>query len=83
MDEITDQRHVVRGNLATHAATARTRMGLSLSDTARLARLTPETIEAVENGTACSYPLALLTHLALFLGLTELGLPRRRPPGSD
>lgn len=82
MDEIEDQRHVVLGNLAAHAGTARTRMGLSVFDAARLVQLTPETVKAVEEGSACTSPLAVLTHLALFLGLTELGLPRQRPAGS-
>jgi hypothetical protein len=81
MDEIEERRHVVLRNLAAHAAPARSRLGLSLDNAARLTCLAPEVIAAIENGSACTSTLA--THLALFLGLTELGLPRPRPTGME
>jgi hypothetical protein len=81
MDEIEERRHVVLRNLAAHAAPARSRLGLSLDNAARLTCLAPEVIAAIENGSACKSTLAVATHLALFLGLTELGLPRPRPTG--
>ena len=81
MDEIEERRHVVLRNLATHAAPARGRLRLSLDNAARLARLAPEVIAAIENGSGCTTSLAVLTQLALFLGLSELGVPRSRPAG--
>jgi hypothetical protein len=83
MDEIEERRHVVLRNLAAHAAPARSRLGLSLDNAARLTCLAPEVIAAIENGSACTSTLAVATHLALFLGLTELGLPRPRPTGME
>jgi transcriptional regulator with XRE-family HTH domain len=81
MDEIEERRHVVLRNLAAHAAPARSRLGLSLDNAARLTCLAPEVIAAIENGSTSTSTLAVATHLALFLGLTELGLPRPRPTG--
>lgn len=83
MDEIEERRHVVLRNLATHAGPARDRLRLSLDNAARLARLAPEVIAAIENGNGCMFSLAELTHVALFLGLTELGVPRPRPAGME
>ncbi|MCJ2055030.1 hypothetical protein MKL09_00440 [Methylobacterium sp. J-048] len=83
MNEIEERRHVVLYNLAAHAGPARGRLRLSLDDAARLARLAPEVIAAIENGNGCTSSLAVLTHVALFLGLTELGVPRPRPPGME
>ncbi len=81
MIEDGGQRQVVLHNLATHAARARARLGFYLPDAARLANLTPEAFADVENGRDCALALTDLTRLALFLGLTESGLPRPLPPG--
>ncbi|WP_092047013.1 helix-turn-helix domain-containing protein [Methylobacterium pseudosasicola] len=83
MDEVEEQRHVVLRNLAAHAGPARGRLGLSLDNAARLTRLTPEVIAAIENGRSCTSSFAAVTQLAMFLGLTELGVPRPRPPGME
>ncbi|RYY14508.1 MAG: hypothetical protein EON55_08285 [Alphaproteobacteria bacterium] len=83
MDEIEERRYVVLRNLATHAGPARNRLRLSLDNASRLACLAPEVIAAIENGNGCTSSLAVLTHVALFLGLTELGVPRPRPLGMD
>ena len=83
MDEIEERRHVVLRNLAAHAGPARGRLCLSLDNAACLARLAPEVITAIENGSSCVTSLAVLTRLALFLGLTELGVPRPRPSGME
>lgn len=83
MDEIEERRHVVLRNLATHAGPARGRLCLSLNDAAQLASLAPEVITAIEKGSGCAISLAVLTRLALFLGLTELGVPRPRPAGME
>ena len=81
MDDIERRWHVVLRNLAAHAGPARDRLRLSLDNAAHLACLAPEVIAAIENGNGCTFSLAELTHVALFLGLTELGVPRPRPPG--
>lgn len=83
MDEIEEQRHVVLRNLAAHAGPARGRLCLSLDNAARLVRIAPEIIAAIENGSDCTPSLAILTQLALFLGLTEIGVPRPRPLGME
>ncbi|AYO84199.1 MULTISPECIES: hypothetical protein [Methylobacterium] len=83
MDEVEERRHVVLRNLAVHAGAARGRLRLSLDAAARLACLAPEVIAAIENGSGCASSLTVATHLALFLGLTELGLPRPRPAGME
>lgn len=83
MNEFEEQRRLVRGSLAAHAGAARTQMRLSLCDAARLTCLTPEIMAAIENGSDRTSSLALMRHLALFLGLTELGLPRPRPAGME
>jgi DNA-binding XRE family transcriptional regulator len=83
MDEIEERRHVVLRNLATHAGPARGRLRLSLDNAARLVRLAPEVISDIENGSSCTPSLAVLTHLALCLGLTEFGVPRPHPPGME
>ncbi len=83
MDEIEERRHVVLRNLATHAGPARGRLRLSLDDAARLTRLAPGVVAAIENGCGCTTSFTALTHLALFLGLTELGVPRPRPLGME
>lgn len=81
MAEDRAQRQVMLHNLATHAGRARARLYLSLPDAARLADLTPEVLADIENGRDCTLALAALKRLALFLGLTESGLPRSLPPG--
>lgn len=68
-------------NLATYAGPARARLRLSLPDAARLAGLAPEDLAAIEKSSDCTLPLATLTHLALSLGLTDIGVPRPQPPG--
>ncbi|MCJ2139106.1 hypothetical protein [Methylobacterium sp. E-066] len=83
MDEIEERRHVVLCNLAAHAGPARGRLCLSLENAARLARLAPEVIAVIENGSGGTTSLAVLTRVALFLGLTELGMPRPRPSGME
>ena len=83
MGEPDEQRYDLLSNLATHAGPARGRLRLSLDNAARLARLSPEVIAAIENGSGCTTSLDALTHLALFLGLTELGVPRPRPLGME
>jgi hypothetical protein len=83
MDEMEERRHVVLRNLAVHACSARVRLRLSLDAAARLACLAPEVIAAIENGSDRASSLAVATHLALFLGLTEIGLPRPRPAGME
>ncbi|MCJ2096644.1 hypothetical protein MKK67_29675 [Methylobacterium sp. J-072] len=83
MDEIEERRHVVLRNLAAHAGPARGRLCLSLDNAARLAHLAPEVIAAIENGSDCTFSLAVLTRVALFLGLTELGMPHPRPSGME
>ena len=83
MDEIEEQWCVVLSNLATHAGPARARLCLSLPNAARLAGLAPEALAAIEKGSGCTLPLAALTHLALSLGLTEVGEPRPLPPGME
>lgn len=81
MAEFEEQRHVMLHNLATHTGPARARLRLSLPDAARLAGIAPEDLAAIEKGSGCTLPLATLTHLALFLGLTEMGVPRPQLPG--
>ena len=83
MAEVGTQRQVMLHNLATHAARARDRLRLSLPDAARLAELTPEVLADIENGRNSTLSLAALTHLALFLSLTESGVPRPLPPGRE
>jgi len=81
MGENEEHRQVLLHNLATHAGPARGRLRLSLPNAARLAGLAPEVLETIESGSDGAFSLATLTHLALFLGLTQLGLPRPPPPG--
>lgn len=81
MDGEEAQRQTLLGNLAAHAASARQRLCLSVCDTARLAGLTLQIVEAIEQGKACTLPPAVLAEFAAFLGLTEAGLPRPRHPG--
>lgn len=81
MAEDEAQRQVMLHNLATHAARARNRLRLSLPDAARLSDVTPENLADIENGRNCTLALATLTRLALFVGLTESGVPRPLPPG--
>ncbi|MCJ2049367.1 helix-turn-helix domain-containing protein [Methylobacterium sp. J-070] len=83
MAEVGAQRQIVLHNLATHAAQARARLRLSLPDAARLADLTLEGLADLENGRNSTLSLAALTRLALFLGLTESGVPRPLPPGME
>ncbi|WP_412760116.1 helix-turn-helix domain-containing protein [Methylobacterium guangdongense] len=81
MGEEEARRQTLLGNLAAHAAPARQRLYLSVWDTARLAGLTLQAVEAIEQGKACMLPPAVLAEFAAFLGLTEAGLPRPRHPG--
>ncbi|MCJ2092065.1 MULTISPECIES: hypothetical protein [unclassified Methylobacterium] len=81
MDENEERRQVLLHNLATHAGPARGRLRLSLPNAASLAGLAPEALETIESGSDGTFSLAVLTQLALFLGLSELGLPRPPPPG--
>ena len=83
MIENEEQRQVLLQNLATHAGPARVRLRLSLSSAARLAGIAPEALAAIENGSGRTLSLAALTHLALSLGLTEVGEPRPLPPGME
>lgn len=81
MNEREERRRDLLRNLALHAGPARGRMGLSLTDAARLVGLTPEELVTVERGAVCALSLAAVEQLTLFLGLTESGLPRPRPAG--
>ena len=81
MDGDQARRQTLLGNLAAHAAPARQRLCLSVCDTARLAGLTLQAVEAIEQGKACTLPSAVLMEFTAFLGLTEAGLPRPRHPG--
>ena len=81
MSEFEEQHDALLRNLATHACAARGRLGLSLPDAARLAGLTPDVVGAIETGSDCALPLAALRQWAMFLGLTQCGLPRPRPAG--
>lgn len=81
MDGEEARRQTLLGNLAAHTAPARKRLCLSVCDTARLAGLTRQAVEAIEQGKACSLTSAALAEFAAFLGLTEVGLPRSQHPG--
>ncbi|MCJ2057399.1 hypothetical protein MKL09_12615, partial [Methylobacterium sp. J-048] len=78
MDESDERRPVLLFITAAHLGLDRGDLPMSLEHAARLARLAPEVIAAIENGSGGTTSLAVLTRVALFLGLTELGMPRPR-----
>lgn len=83
MNQLECRREALMSHLAEHAGAARSRLRLSLADAARLTGIAPELITAIENGSDSTSSLATLAQLAQFLGLTEAGLPRCRPPGMN
>lgn len=83
MDETEERRQTMLRNLARHAGLARGRMCLSLADAAQLSGLAPDILREIENARGCALSLATLTQLALFLGLTEVGMLRPVPRGRE
>ena len=82
MEKRTDARRALFQNLAHYAGPARARLCLNLVDAARLLRTDPRIIEAIEQGADSDLSIEDAIRLARGLGLTDLGLPRSKPPGS-
>ncbi|MFK5600529.1 hypothetical protein ACFZ8E_26595 [Methylobacterium sp. HMF5984] len=82
MDQMAGDRLRLFQNLAAHAALTRAKMGLSLSDAARLFGIEQNIIEKIERREDCDLPIKVLLRLAQGLGLTDVGLPREKPNGS-
>lgn len=82
MEQMADNRLRLFENLSIHAGLARTRMGLALSDAARLFEVEVSIIEGIERGEDRDFSIEVLLRLARHLGLTQVGLPRGKPIGS-
>ncbi|MCJ2079021.1 helix-turn-helix domain-containing protein [Methylobacterium sp. E-016] len=82
MEQMADNRLRLFENLSINSGLARTRMGLALSDAARLFGVEQSIIEGIERGENRDVPIEILLRLARGLGLTQVGLPREKPIGS-